>query len=80
MFPCLDTGAAFGGDLQGVLKQILQREFEPAIWLRFRPGEKSKIFSSIRWFVKDSEEALRQIELRLVASTWSWYVLDGTHP
>ena len=29
----LDTGKAFGGDVKGVLKQIRQRGFEPAIWV-----------------------------------------------
>jgi alpha-galactosidase len=40
----LDTGAAFGGDVQGVLKQIRERGFEPAIWVApFVAEEKSKV-------------------------------------
>ena len=80
----LDTGAAFGGDVQGVLKQIRQRGFEPAIWVApFVAEEKSKIFQQHpNWFVKDSEgQPLRSD--RVTFGGWRrgpWYVLDGTHP
>jgi len=30
----LETGAAFGGNVHGVLKAHTSRAFEPAIWLR----------------------------------------------
>jgi alpha-galactosidase len=41
----LETGAAFGGNVQGVLKQIRERGFEPAIWVApFVAEEKSQVF------------------------------------
>ena len=80
----LDTGAAFGGDVQGVLKQIRQRGFEPAIWVApFVAEEKSKIFQQHpNWFVKDSEGKPLRSD-RVTFGGWRrgpWYVLDGTHP
>ena len=80
----LETGAAFGGDVQGVLKQIRQRGFEPAIWVApFVAEEKSHVFEQHPgWFVKDSDgEPLRSD--RVTFGGWRrgpWYVLDGTHP
>ncbi|HEX6729106.1 MAG TPA: glycoside hydrolase family 36 protein [Pyrinomonadaceae bacterium] len=80
----LETGAAFGGNVQGVLKQIRQRGFEPAIWVApFVAEEKSHIFQQHpEWFVKDDEgKALRSD--RVTFGGWRrgpWYVLDGTHP
>src|SRR5207237_2684718 len=51
----LETGAAFGGDVQGVLKEIRTRGFEPAIWVApFIAEEKSHVFAAhTDWFVKD---------------------------
>ncbi len=80
----LETGAAFGGDVQGVLKQIRQRGFEPAIWVApFVAEEKSHAFQQHpEWFVKDSDgKSLRSD--RVTFGGWRhgpWYVLDGTHP
>ncbi len=53
----LETGAAFGGDVQGVLKQIRERGFEPAIWVApFIAEEKSHLFQQHPdWFVNDAD-------------------------
>lgn len=80
----LDTGAAFGGDVQGVLKQIRERGFEPAIWVApFVAEEKSKVFQQHPdWFVKDSDGKPLRSD-RVTFGGWRrgpWYVLDGTHP
>ena len=80
----LETGAAFGGNVQGVLKQIRERGFEPAIWVApFVAEEKSHIFQQQpEWFVRDSEgKPLRSDQVTF--GGWRrgpWYVLDGTHP
>jgi len=80
----LDTGAAFGGNVQGVLKQIRERGFEPAIWVApFVAEEKSQVFlRHPDWFVKDSDEKPLRSD-RVTFGGWRrgpWYVLDGTHP
>ena len=80
----LDTGAAFGGDVQGVLKKIREHGFEPAIWVApFVAEEKSKVFQQQPdWFVKDSEGKPLRSD-RVTFGGWRrgpWYVLDGTHP
>src|SRR5215216_1356794 len=80
----LETGAAFGGNVQGVLKQIRERGFEPAIWVApFIVEEKSRVFHQHPdWFVQD----LGGGPLRSDTVTFGgwrhgpWYVLDGTHP
>jgi alpha-galactosidase len=80
----LETGAAFGGNVQGVLKQIRERGFEPAIWVApFVAEEKSHVFQQHPdWFVKDSEgKPLRSDQVTF--GGWRrgpWYVLDGTNP
>ena len=80
----LETGTAFGGDVQGVLKQIRQRGFQPAIWVApFIAEEQSHLFKQHRdWFVKDSTgKPLRSDQVTY--GGWRhgpWYVLDGTHP
>ena len=80
----LETGAAFGGNVQGVLKQIRARGFEPAIWVApFIAEEKSHRFQQHpEWFVKDAEgKPLRSDKVTF--GGWRhgpWYALDGTHP
>lgn len=80
----LETGAAFGGDVQGVLKEIRKRGFEPAIWVApFVAEEKSHVFQQHPdWFVKNAEgRPLRSDTVTF--GGWRrgpWYVLDGTHP
>lgn len=80
----LETGAAFGGNVQGVLKQIRARGFEPAIWVApFVAEENSQVFKQHPdWFVKDSDGAPLRSD-RVTFGGWRhgpWYVLDGTHP
>jgi alpha-galactosidase len=80
----LETGAAFGGNVQGVLKQIRQRGFEPAIWVApFVAEEKSHLFQQHPdWFVKDSDGKPLPSD-RVTFGGWRrgpWYALDGTHP
>lgn len=80
----LETGAAFGGNVQGVLKEIRQRGFEPAIWVApFVAEEKSHVFQQHPgWFVKDAEGKPLSSDL-VTFGGWRrgpWYVLDGTHP
>lgn len=84
----LETGKAFGGDVKGVLKQIRQRGFEPAIWIApFIAEEKSNIFvQHPDWFVKDGDgKPLRSDKVsfggwRSIKEKGGWFVLDGTHP
>ena len=80
----LETGTAFGGNVQGVLKQIRDRGFEPAIWVApFIAEEKSHLFEQHPdWFVKDSNDRPLRSD-RVTFGGWRhgpWYVLDGTHP
>lgn len=80
----LETGAAFGGKVQQVLKEIRRRGFEPAIWVApFVAEEKSHIFEEHpSWFVKDSEGKPLRSDL-VTFGGWRhgpWYALDGTHP
>jgi alpha-galactosidase len=80
----LETGAAFGGNIQGVLKEIHQRGFEPAIWVApFVAEEKSHVFQQHPdWFVKDAQGKPLRSDL-VTFGGWRrgpWYVLDGTHP
>ncbi|HVI71350.1 MAG TPA: glycoside hydrolase family 36 protein [Pyrinomonadaceae bacterium] len=80
----LDTGAAFGGNVQAVLKQIRERGFEPAIWVApFVAEEKSQVFLRHQdWFVKESDGKPLRSD-RVTFGGWRrgpWYVLDGTHP
>lgn len=80
----LETGAAFGGAVQTVLKQIRSRGFEPAIWVApFIAEEGSNLFKQHPdWFVKDADGT----PLRSNTVTFGgwrrgpWYALDGTHP
>ncbi len=80
----LETGAAFGGNVQGVLKQIRARGFEPAIWVApFVAEEKSHLFAQHPdWFVRDEEGKPLRSD-RVTFGGWRrgpWYALDGTHP
>ena len=80
----LETGAAFGGNVQGVLKQIRARGFEPAIWVApFVAEEKSHLFQQHPdWFVRDAEGKPLRSD-RVTFGGWRhgpWYALDGTHP
>lgn len=80
----LDTGKAFGGGVQGVLKEIREKRFEPAIWVApFVASEQSRLFREHPdWFVQDERgQPLRSD--RVGFGGWRlgpWYALDGTHP
>ncbi len=79
----LETGAAFGGDVRGVLEQIRKRGFQPAIWVApFVAEEQSHVFQQHRdWFVMDADGAPLRSD-RVTFGGWRrgpWYVLDGTH-
>ena len=80
----LETGAAFGGNVQGVLRKIRERGFEPAIWVApFVAEEKSHVFEQHPdWFVQDDKGKPLRSDL-VTFGGWRrgpWYVLDGTHP
>ena len=80
----LETGNAFGGQVQTVLKQIRDQGFEPAIWVApFIAEAGSNLFKEHPgWFVTDGAgEPLRAD--RVTFGGWRrgpWYALDGTHP
>ena len=84
----LETGKAFGGDVQGVLRKIKERGFEPAIWVApFIAEEKSNLFQQHPdWFVKGADsKPLRSDRVtfggwRSIKEKGGWYALDGTHP
>ncbi len=80
----LETGAAFGGDVQGVLKKIRARGFEPAIWVApFVAEENSHLFQQHPdWFIKDADGTPLRSD-KVSFGGWRrgpWYALDGTHP
>ena len=80
----LETGAAFGGNVRGVLKQIRERGFEPAIWVApFIAEAGSHVFQQHPdWFMKD-EEGKPLAANRVTFQGWRrgpWYALDGTNP
>jgi alpha-galactosidase len=80
----LETGAAFGGDVRGVLKQIRARGFEPALWVAPFIAEKdSGLFQQHPdWFVKDADGSPLRAD-KVTFGGWRrgpWYALDGTHP
>jgi alpha-galactosidase len=80
----LETGAAFGGDVRGVLQAIRARGFEPAIWVApFVAERDSNLFrGDPDWFVTGADgQPLRSDQVTF--GGWRhgpWYVLDGTHP
>jgi alpha-galactosidase len=84
----LDTGKAFGGDVKGVLRQIRQRGFEPAIWVApFVAEAGSKVFQQHPdWFIQGRQGEYLGKPLpsnEVTFAGWRrgpWYVLDGTHP
>jgi len=80
----LETGNAFGGNVQGVLKQIKDKGFEPAIWVApFIASENSHVFGQHPdWFVKDEQGKPMRSD-KVGFGGWRqgpWYCLDGTHP
>jgi alpha-galactosidase len=80
----LETGAAFGGAVQTVLKEIRSRGFEPAIWVApFIAEAGSNLFKDHPdWFVKDADGSPLRSD-KVTFGGWRrgpWYALDGTHP
>jgi alpha-galactosidase len=80
----LETGPAFGGSVQDVLKEIRARGFEPAIWVApFIAEAESNLFKNHPdWFVKDDAGAPLRAD-RVTFGGWRrgpWYAVDGTHP
>ena len=80
----LETGPAFGGNVQGVLSAIRKRGFEPALWVApFVAEAGSQIFQRHPdWFVKDADGAPLRSD-RVTFGGWRrgpWYAVDGTHP
>ena len=80
----LETGNAFGGAVQTVLRQIRDRGFEPAIWVApFIAEAGSRLFKEHPgWFVKDDTGQPLRAD-RVTFGGWRrgpWYALDGTHP
>ncbi len=80
----LETGKAFGGGVQGVLKKIRERGFEPAIWVApFIAEAASQVFQNHPdWFIKDAEGNPLPSN-KVTFGGWRhgpWYALDGTHP
>ncbi len=78
----LETGAAFGGDVRAVLKEIRKRGFEPAIWVApFIAEEQSHLFQAHpEWFMKDGEDKPLASN-RVTFGGWRrgpWYALDAT--
>lgn len=80
----LEKGAAFGGDVTKVLKDIKAKGLEPAIWVApFVASPQSELFKKHKdWFVKD-EKGSPLLSDKIGFGGWRlgpWYVLDGTHP
>jgi alpha-galactosidase len=80
----LDTGKAFGGGVQNVLKQIRADGLEPALWAApFVASPESELFKKHPdWFMKDAEGKPMRSD-KVTFGGWRlgpWYALDGTHP
>jgi alpha-galactosidase len=80
----LESGPAFKGGVQDVLKKIRQKGFEPALWVAPFIAEKdSKLFQQHPdWFIKDDDGKPLSAD-RVTFKGWRrgpWYALDGTHP
>lgn len=80
----LETGAAFGGAVQSVLKEIRAKGLEPAIWVApFVAEGGSNLFKQHPdWFVKDADGTPLRSD-KVTFGGWRrgpWYALDGTHP
>jgi alpha-galactosidase len=80
----LETGPAFGGGVQDLLKEIRKKGQEPALWVAPFIAEKgSKLFKEHPdWFMQDADgKPLSADKVRFQG--WRrgpWYALDGTNP
>lgn len=80
----LETGQAFGGDVQGVLQAIRRQGFEPAIWVApFIAEAGSHLFQQHPdWFMKGEDGNPLPAD-KVTFAGWRrgpWYALDGTNP
>jgi alpha-galactosidase len=80
----LETGPAFGGGVQDVLKKIRAKGFEPALWVApFIAEKNSKLFKEHPdWFIQDDAGKPLSAD-KVTFGGWRkgpWYALDGTHP
>jgi alpha-galactosidase len=80
----LETGTAFGGDVQSVLQAIRKQGFEPAIWVApFIAEAGSHVFQQHPdWFMKGDDGKPLSAD-KVTFRGWRrgpWYALDGTHP
>ena len=80
----LETGKAFGGDVQGVLQAIRKQGFEPAIWVApFIAEAGSHVFQQHPdWFMKGDDGKPLPAD-KVTFQGWRrgpWYALDGTNP
>jgi alpha-galactosidase len=80
----LETGPAFGGGVQDVLKKIQRKGLRPALWVAPFIAEKgSKLFQEHPdWFMKDEDGEPLSAD-RVTFKGWRrgpWYALDGTNP
>jgi alpha-galactosidase len=80
----LETGKAFGGDVQGVLQAIRKQGFEPAIWVApFIAEAGSHVFQQHPgWFMKAPDGKPLPAD-KVTFQGWRrgpWYALDGTNP
>ncbi|HXB66968.1 MAG TPA: alpha-galactosidase [Candidatus Acidoferrales bacterium] len=80
----LETGNAFGGDVQGVLQAIRKQGFEPAIWVApFIAEAGSHVFRQHPgWFMKGPDGKPLPAD-KVTFQGWRrgpWYALDGTNP
>jgi alpha-galactosidase len=80
----LETGQAFGGDVQSVLQSIRKQGFEPAIWVApFIAEAGSHVFQQHPdWFMKGEDGKPLSAD-KVTFRGWRrgpWYALDGTNP
>jgi alpha-galactosidase len=80
----LETGQAFGGDVQSVLQEIRKQGFEPAIWVApFIAEAGSHVFQQHPdWFMKDDDGKPLSAD-KVTFRGWRrgpWYAMDGTNP
>ena len=80
----LETGKAFGGDVQGVLQAIRKQGFEPAIWVGpFIAEAGSHVFQQHPdWFMQGDDGKPLPAD-KVTFQGWRhgpWYALDGTNP
>jgi alpha-galactosidase len=80
----LETGPAFRGGVQDVLKQIQRRDFQPALWVaRFIAEKDAQVFRKHQdWFIQGADGKPLSAD-QVTFKGWRhgpWYALDGTNP